>query len=124
MDQVKDRGRSTNRRGGAGLLLVVVVAMLTIGVGNASALVAQLSNGKLLSYQPVPGAGPAAVLPFSESEFPLLYHGGAVMPENTNYTIYWLPPKGPKYALGYTGGVNVYFKDLAHDSAGVQNVES
>lgn len=109
----------------AGLLVVPVIAALALGVGTTSAEVVRLRDGARIGYQPLPGAAaPNAVHRFSEIGPSLESHGGPVMPSNTNYTIYWAPPKSAKYASKYTAGVNKYFKDIAHDSGGNQNTES
>src|SRR5207302_1355649 len=54
----------------------------------------------------------------------LEYHGGPIMPSNTNYAFYWDPPGGPSYPAAYQSGLNTFFEDLAHDSGGLQNVDS
>ena len=113
------------RRVRAGLLSVLLVAALALAAATASAQVVHLRNGTTISYQPLPGAtAPSTVHRFSEIGPALEWHGGLVMTSNTNYTIYWAPPKSPKYAPKYIAGVNKYFKDVAHDSGGTQNVES
>lgn len=108
-----------------GLLAIAVAAILAIGAASASALVTTLPNGSKVSYQPLSGTkGAAQVKSFNEPwQTPLLYWGGPVMTSNTNYVIFW-DPKGFKYAAKFTGGVQKYFKDLAHDSGGKQNVDS
>lgn len=58
------------------------------------------------------------------SSGPLEYHGGPIMPSNTNYTIYWDPAGAPAYPTGYESGINTYLEGLAHDSGGFQNVDS
>jgi hypothetical protein len=85
-------------------------------------VVVHLPNGNTISMQPLHGAASPAVRVFSE--LPLEYHGGPIMPSNTNYTIYWDPAKGPAYPAEYQSGINTYFEDLAHDSGGAQNVDS
>ncbi len=109
----------------AGLLGLLLAALLAIGAAGASAQVAHLPNGDTLGYQPLPGAPPAGQAKgLSEFGPPLLFWGGPVMTSNTNYAIYWSPPGAAKFAKKFTGGVNKYFKDIAHDSGGNQNVES
>jgi hypothetical protein len=94
--------------------------MFALGAANASALIVQV-RGTLLSYQPVSGAGVQAS---GSSGKPLEYHGGPIMPSNTNYTLYWDPSGGPEYPAGYQSGLNRYFEDLAHDSGGLLNTDS
>jgi len=52
------------------------------------------------------------------------YNGGPVMPSNTDYMVLWSPGGLPAYPAGYVSGLATYFKDLAHDSGGHQNVDS
>ena len=112
-------------RARGGLLGILLMAALVLGAAAASAQVVHLKDGTTISYQPLPGAAaPNAVKIFSEIGPPLESHGGPVMASNTNYVIYWAPPKSAKYAPKYTSGVDKYFKDIAHDSGGNQNVES
>ncbi len=113
--------RSSTRRA---LLAGLVAGLLAaFGATSASAVIVHLSGGKTLSYQPLRHAGALAVSPFAGTG-KLLYHGGPVMPSNTNYTLYWAPSGSPEYAAGYQSGVDRYFEDLAHDSGGAQNVDS
>src|SRR5204863_9010751 len=52
------------------------------------------------------------------------YNGGPVMPSNTDYMVLWSPAGLSAYPAGYVSGLKTYFKDLAHDSGGHQNVDS
>jgi PKD repeat protein len=52
------------------------------------------------------------------------YNGGPVMPSNTDYMVLWSPAGLPAYPAGYVSGLRSFFKDLAHDSGGHQNVDS
>jgi hypothetical protein len=52
------------------------------------------------------------------------YNGGPLMPSNTDYMVLWAPPGTTPYPAGYVFGLERYFKDLAHDSGGHQNVDS
>ncbi|HEX3433964.1 MAG TPA: IPT/TIG domain-containing protein [Solirubrobacteraceae bacterium] len=108
------------------LLAVLSAAMLAIATANASAVIVHLGTGRAVSYEPLHsgGAQPAASPLLGGSGGQLQYHGGPVMHSNTNYTIYWAPPKAPAYPAEYQSGVNQYLEDLAHDSGGVQNVDS
>jgi len=109
------------------LVPVLVVLLFAVGASSASGVIVHLKNGATLSYQPAPGASsngsPAGARVFDEVFTNLDYSGGPVMPANTNYTIYW-DPKKIGYPEGFKTGVNTYFKDLEHDSAGHENVES
>ena len=107
-------------------LLACCAATLLAGLtaASASAVIVHLGSGKTVSYQPVRGAaGALAASPFAGTG-KLLYHGGPVMPSNTNYALYWAPSGSPDYAAGYQTGIDHYFEDLAHDSGGTQNVDS
>jgi hypothetical protein len=115
-------GAGRLRRGHAMLIAgLVVAALLAIACASASALIVQLP-GRTLSYQPVPGtlgaaAKPAAGLPFE-------YHGGPVMPSNTNYALYWDPAGASAYPAEYQPAIDSWFENLAHDSGGLQNTDS
>jgi hypothetical protein len=52
------------------------------------------------------------------------YNGGPVMPSNTDYMVLWSPGGLSAYPAGYVSGLKTFFKDLAHDSGGHQNVDS
>ena len=102
-----------------------MLAALAVTAGGASALVVHLPNGHTISLRPLPGGprAPTAAIRAAEGSR-LQYHGGPVMPSNTNYAVYWAPPSAPAYAAEYQSGVNTFFEDLAHDSGGAQNVDS
>ena len=52
------------------------------------------------------------------------YNGGPVMPSNTDYMVLWSPAGLSAYPAGYVSGLRTFFRDLAHDSGGHQNVDS
>jgi PKD repeat protein len=52
------------------------------------------------------------------------YNGGPVMPSNTDYMVLWSPTGLSAYPAGYVSGLQTFFRDLAHDSGGHQNVDS
>jgi hypothetical protein len=115
--------RRPRRALSAGLLALAGALLLAVGASSASAVITHLPNGRALSYQPLRGSAAALrVQPFAGKN--LVYNGGPVMTSNTNYTFYWAPSGSPAYAAGYQAGVNLYMEDLAHDSGGVQNVDS
>jgi hypothetical protein len=89
---------------------------------SASALVVHLRGGSALSYQPLRGtpAPSDSDRMFSNVE----YNFGPVMTSNTNYAFYWDPPGAPRYPPDYRSGLNRFFRDLAHDSGGHENVDS
>jgi IPT/TIG domain len=110
--------------GRAWLLAAFAAAMLMSGASSASALIAHLSDGRVVSYEPAPGSlAPASIFAGPPGP-PLQYHGGPVMTSNTNYALYWDPAGGPAYPADYQPGLNTFFEDLAHDSGGVQNTDS
>jgi hypothetical protein len=111
------------------LLLLSAAATLALCAATASALVLHLRNGHTISYRPLTGSGlaptPFARTPSAKKKVPLLeYHGGPIMSSNTNYALYWAPKGAPAYPAEYQSGINKYFENLAHDSGGVQNVDS
>jgi IPT/TIG domain len=103
------------------LVAAAAVALMTAG---ASALIVHLRHHRL-SYQPTRRAQLRALGYTSPASGKAVeYHGGPVMPANTNYAIYWDPAGAPSYPAGYRAGLNRYFEDLAHDSGGVLNTDS
>ena len=105
--------------------MLLTVATLAMSTASASAVILALPGGKTVSYQPIAGAGGVNATPSAAaSSGALQYHGGPIMPSNTNYAIYWDPSGAPAYPAEYQSGVNKYLKDLAHDSGGAQNVDS
>jgi PKD repeat protein len=52
------------------------------------------------------------------------YNGGPVMPSNTDYMVLWSPTGLSAYPAGYVSGLRTFFRDLARDSGGHQNVDS
>ena len=107
-------------------MAVAVLLALIVGAGSASALVVQLRNGHRISVLPLRGGarGAAPVFGTSETGGRLEYHGGPIMSSNTNYALYWDPEGGPAYLSEYQSGLDTFFEDLAHDSGGLQNVDS
>jgi hypothetical protein len=113
--------RSTAR---GALVGCAIAAMLALGAGSASALILQLPSGHAISYRPIAGALASTRAQRVRGPKNLTYHGGPVMPSNTNYAFYWDPSGAPAYPAEYQSGINAYFQGLAHDSGGVQNVDS
>jgi PKD domain len=109
-------------------LLMTFVIAVTIGISviaapSASAIVKVLPNGHAVSYQPLrsDASAPTAFdLAFNNMD----YNGGPVMPSNTDYMLMWSPNGLGAYPDGFVSGIAQYFKDLAHDSGGNQNVDS
>jgi hypothetical protein len=110
--------------------IAVVMALSAGALGaaacSASALVIQLPNGHRVSVQPLRGGAHFAppAIGTSGTGGRLEYHGGPIMSSNTNYALYWDPEGAPAYPAEYQSGLDTFFEDLAHDSGGVQNVDS
>ncbi len=114
---VRQRGR---------LVLTVAAAALVvsaIAASSASAMLKRLPNGQTVSYQPLAAASPQ-VTPFDAVFTNMDYNGGPVMPSNTDYMVLWSPQGLSAYPPEFVGGLERFFKDLAHDSGGNQNVDS
>jgi IPT/TIG domain len=110
------------------LVIMLSAAAVALSATDAAALIVRV-GGRTLGYQPLSGAAAPQVPQAEPLVKPLAakaleYHGGPVMPSNTNYTLYWDPAGAPAYPAGYESGINRYFEDLAHDSGGVQNTDS
>ncbi len=103
------------------LAAALSAAILGVGASDAAALIVHSPSGKV-SYMAVPGTPPHITA--ASGKKPVEYHGGPVMPSNTNYGLYWDPAEAPAYPAGYEAGIDRYFEDLAHDSGGVQNTDS
>ncbi len=110
------------RRAVRALTLLAICATLLAGAAPASAVIVHLPTGPTVSYQPLRTSN--APMRFDALFENLDYSGGPVMASNTNYTIYWAPAGSKPYPSGYQAAVDQYFKDLAHDSGGHQNVDS
>jgi hypothetical protein len=121
------RGLVRERRGSWWRLLtvagVVVVAVLALVTAAAQALIVQ-AGANAVSYLPAQPGGGAGRFDRAAGKAQLEYHGGPVMPSNTNYALYWDPSGAPGYPAGYETGIDRYFEDVAHDSGGLQNIDS
>jgi hypothetical protein len=76
-----------------------------------------------VSYQPLNNerSGPT---PFDAVFTNMDYNGGPVMPSNTDYMFLWSPNGMSAYPPAFVHGVGQFFRDLAHDSGGSQNVDA
>ncbi len=84
--------------------LVAALACLCVLAASASAVVAQVPDGRAVSYRPLSAA---RIVRSCRARFDALftnldYNGGPVMPSNTNFTVYWAPESRPAYPAGYT----------------------
>ena len=109
-------------------LLMTLVVAGTVGVSaiaapGASATLKSLTNGQMVSYQPLRSA-PSGPIPFDIAFNNMDYNGGPVMPSNTDYMLMWSPQGLGAYPDGFVFGIARYFNDLAHDNGGNQNVDS
>ena len=108
--------------------LLAAALVLALGATSAPAVIVRV-NGHKLSYQPVrrphakKGLTSQGIASPMSSKL-LEYHGGPVMTSNTNYALYWDPAGAPAYPAGYQTGINRYFEDVAHDSGGLQSIDS
>jgi hypothetical protein len=107
------------------LMMAVLGALVVsaIAAPNASAVLKRLPNGQTVSYQPLNNAA-SQVRPFDNVFTNMDYNGGPVMPSNTNFMFLWSPQGRSAYPDGFVFGIARYFRDLAHDSGGNQNVDS
>ncbi len=114
---------ATRARRRAVVLALAAAALLALALAaNASAVIVKLRHHHFVSYQPLRHQEGASTFDAFFSN--LDYNGGPVMPSNTNYAIYWSPSGTGAYPAGYVEGVDNYFKNLAADSGGHQNVDS
>jgi hypothetical protein len=111
------------------LAAFVAGALLALAAGAAQAVIVTRGHHRV-SYERLPGKALGAT-PSARSQArpalskaPLKYHGGSVMPSNTNYVIYWDPSGGAAFPAGYEAGINRYFEALSHDSGGLLNADS
>jgi PKD repeat protein len=108
-------------------LIVSIVAgalvVSAIAVSSASAVLKRLPNGQTVSYQPLRTAS-SAVTPFDNTFTNMDYNGGPIMPSSTDYMVLWSPNGLSAYPPEYVSGIARFWRDLAHDSGGNQNVDS
>ncbi|HEY6397728.1 MAG TPA: hypothetical protein VIX82_09775, partial [Solirubrobacteraceae bacterium] len=99
------------------------IVVSAIGASSASAVLLKLPNGQAVSYQPLRGAALAPTR-FDAVFGNMDYNGGPVMPSNTDYMVLWSPQGLSPYPKEYVPGIARFFRDLAHDNGGHQNVDS
>ncbi|MDQ6803678.1 MAG: copper resistance protein CopC [Actinomycetota bacterium] len=104
--------------------VLVALAVLAPAAGAKTSFRVRIRGG--LGLVPVAGGPDIAV----GSSLPEAYHGGSVMRGVTVHTIFWAP-SGYKFGgapspgvLGYEPLIQRYFTDIAHDTGGVNNVNS
>ena len=104
-------------------VIAAALVVSAIGASSASAVLKRLPNGQTVSYQPLNDAS-SQVTPFDRTFQNMDYNGGPVMPSNTNYMVLWSPNGPSAYPPEFVHGVAQFFRDLARDSGGNQNVDS
>ena len=104
-------------------VLAAAIAVSAVVTSSASAVLKKLPNGQTVSYQPLANTG-SQVTPFDTAFTNMDYNGGPVMPSNTDYMLLWSPQGPSAYPPEFVGGIARFFRDLAHDSGGNQNVDS
>jgi PKD domain-containing protein len=106
------------------MVLVGTLVVSAIAASNASAILKQLPNGQVVSYQPLLNSKAAGPIAFDNAFTNMDYNGGPVMPSNTDYMLMWSPQGLSAYPSGFVFGIARYFRDLQHDSGNTQNVDS
>jgi len=108
-------------------VLVSALAAASVGsaiaAASASAVLIKLPGGQVASYQPLRDKA-AGFTKFDSAFGNVDYNGGPIMPSNTDYMVLWSPHGLAAYPPEYVSGIEQYFRDLAHDSGGNQNVDS
>jgi hypothetical protein len=106
----------------------VACAIAMIVPGAASAQLKQLPDGQVVSYMPLRSVAAREAAGHDNVFTNMDYNGGPIMPRNTDYMIFWSPSGysafGDSPMPEYVTGIGQFFKDLAHDSGGNQNVDS
>jgi hypothetical protein len=115
------------RRSGIVLVACAAVALagpqLAASMSTAAAAPSPASRAPThpVAYVPLRGAkGTGFDRVFTNMD----YNGGPVMPSNTDYMVLWSPTGRSAYPAGFVSGLKTFFRDLAHDSGGHQNVDS
>ena len=104
----------------AAIALAVPLAM-PMSTAAAAPRPAARASAHPMAYVPLRGAkGTGFDRVFTNMD----YNGGPVMPSNTDYMVLWSPTGLSAYPAGYVSGLRTFFRDLAHDSGGHQNVDS
>lgn len=108
------------------MMLVLAAALIVpaIASSNASAILKRLPNGQTVSYQPLRTAMSGHLRHFDAVFQNMDYNGGPVMPSSTDYMVLWSPKGFSAYPPEYVSGLARFWRDLAHDSGGNQNVDS
>src|ERR1700693_5467271 len=104
-------------------------AAIALGVLGASTVSAAPSSSAAGHSAAAHSLHPASIVPI-RGKTPLDqvftnmdYNGGPLMPSNTDYMVLWSPRGLGAYPNGYVSGLQRWFRDLAHDSGGTQNMD-
>jgi hypothetical protein len=127
---VRDHSRTNRKTVRNGLLLAALALFGLLPATAASAVVVHVA-GHAVSLDPgalsPPAGGHGAAAKGSGkggNSGQLVYHGGPVMPANTNYTLFWAPGGSAAYPAGYQAGIDGFFENLAADSGLLSNSDS
>jgi PKD repeat protein len=120
------------RRSGIVLVACAAIALAGSQLAMSTAAAASLSTSHAAAHPSGAPTHPVAYVPlrgakgtgFDRVFTNMDYNGGLVMPSNTDYMVLWSPGGLSAYPDGYVSGLATYFRDLAHDSGGHQNVDS
>ena len=116
------------RRSGIVLVACAAIALaaplMAMPTSTAAAASAPTSHAPTHPVDYVPLRGAKGTTGFDRVFTNMDYNGGPVMPSNTDYMVLWSPTGLSAYPAGYVSGLATFFKDLAHDSGGHQNVDS
>jgi PKD domain len=116
----------------SGIVLVACGALALAGLMPMTTAAAASSPTLAAPTHPGAPTHPVAIVPLRGAKGTGLdrvftnmdYNGGPVMPSNTDYMVLWSPTGLSAYPAGYVSGLKTFFRDLAHDSGGHQNVDS
>ena len=105
----------------AAIALAVPLMAVPMSAAAATSTPTAHTTARAVDYVPLRGSkGTGLDRVFTNMD----YNGGPVMPSNTDYMVLWSPGGLSAYPAGYVFGLARYFKDLAYDSGGHQNVDS
>jgi PKD domain len=113
-----------------GYLAAFATAAVALGSLGTSTVSAASSSPAASGGAAAHSKHPASIVPlrnkapFDQVFTNMDYNGGPLMPSNTDYMLMWSPGGLSAYPAGYVSGLKKWFKDLAHDSGGVQNTDS
>jgi PKD repeat protein len=116
------------RRPGIVLVACAAIALaaplMAMSASTAAAAPVSTSHAPTRPVDYVPLRGAKGTTGFDVVFNNMDYNGGPVMPSNTDYMVLWSPGGLSAYPAEYVSGLATYFKDLARDSGGHQNVDS